>query len=243
MRLGVLGQLAQHDLARDLGGHVVVAEQEAFDELGHGHVETLVEHELVADEDPTLAHHEHVDAGDGLLAEEPDDVEIEVAAGDHLLALPDRLNGVEPKLDARGALVLEVVGGLAHRRLEFADDALLLALEELGDLADVLGVLLAGDLAHARPGAAPHGEVEARLADRLAALLGDLLPLHAVRVADGDDPAEHVDRVSGGTSVGVGAEVLRALAVLLARVLDRGERVGKRQRDERDRSCRRGSRR
>ena len=92
----------------------VVAQQEAVDELGQRHVEALVEHELVAVEHASLAHDEQVDAGDRLLAEEADDVHLERARRDDLLPAADRFDGLEPVAVARGALEVELVGGLAH---------------------------------------------------------------------------------------------------------------------------------
>ena len=169
-----------------------------------------------------LAHHEHAGAGDGLLAVEPDGVDVHAGGEDHLLAVVESRDHLETSLDAPRALEIQVGSRLGHLRLELAHHLGALAGEEPLDAADVSGVLSRRDGPHARPGAASHVVVEARapllgadeIDDVLVALvrLGDTpaaLPLGAGRDADGDDLADGVDGVARGAAVGVGPEVAR----------------------------------
>ena len=110
--------------------------------------------------------------------------------------------------------------------------------EKVLDLAHVLGVLDGVDGAHADARALAHVVVEAgaprarkrqvgngRLAGAALKLAAAALPLGARGRADGHDLAQRVDGVARGVCVGVGAKVARALAVVLAGVLDGGEHV------------------
>ena len=83
--LGILGHDANDHLVRDGRGGIVVAQQEHVQQILVGNIVPAVEHELVAVDDTTLAHHEHVHAGDGLLAEKPDDIGIKVARAYRML--------------------------------------------------------------------------------------------------------------------------------------------------------------
>ena len=244
--LGV-GQLAgQVDLRGDVGGLVVVALDKARHELLLAHVEALVEDELRRADRAALAHHEDAGAADGLLAVEADEVQAHARREDHLLAVVERVEVVEARLDAAGALEVEVRRGGAHLVGELPHYLGAVAAQKALDLAHVARVLHGVDHAGADARPAPHVVVEAR-----AALLGQhhvgdgrlirvlleqalgALPLRAGGKAYGDDLAQGVDGLAGGAGVGVGAEVARALAVLLARVLDRGEDVGLGDGDER----------
>ena len=75
----VLGLVAQDDLVRDGRGGIVVAQQEHVQEVVVGHVLAAVEHELVGVDDAPFAHHEHVHPGHRLLAEQANDIGVEVA--------------------------------------------------------------------------------------------------------------------------------------------------------------------
>ena len=121
---------------------------------------------------------------------------------------------------------------------ELAHDGAAVPLEEVLHLTDVTGVLHRVDYACADAGPAPHVVVKARAAALSEHEVGDgrlvrvaleqplgALPLRARCHADGHDLAQGVDRLARGAGVGVGPEVARALAVPLARVLDRREDV------------------
>ena len=104
----------------------------------------------------------------------------------------------------------------------------------------VLRVLLPRDAPAARAGAEAHVRVEARA--RLAAEQRERVflqtaveraPVGARRGAQRHHAPRDVHHLARGAAVGVGAEVARVGAVLLARVLDGRERVAFRERDER----------
>ena len=161
--LGVLGQRGQHDLARDLRAVGVVAQQEALDELGQRHVEALVEHELVAVQHAALAHHEDVDAGDGLFPEEADHVHLERPGRDDLL--PARESRAPPR-DGCGSAPhsrSRAHPRLAHPALQLDLEVVVLTREEARDSCErsrrTPRCVHALD---ARPGAEPDVVVEAR---------------------------------------------------------------------------------
>ena len=87
-----------------------------------GNVEAAVQHELVGVHDTTFSHHEDVNARDGLLAVETDDIGIEVARRHGVLLVGQRVDGVDARLDASRALEVEVLGGPPHLRRELVDD-------------------------------------------------------------------------------------------------------------------------
>ena len=236
--LGV-GELQRHaDLCGHVGRLAVVALDEALDELLLAHVGALVEHELAGTDHATLADHKHAGGGYGLLAVEAHRVEAHVGGEHHLLVVVEALEHVDAMLDAPGALELELGRGLGHLLAQVADDGRAAALQKLLHLPDMAAVVGRGDgtAAHARP--APHVGVEAGapalgehevghrhvIGMAVQVALG-ALPLRAGADADGHHLAQRVDGLARGAGVGVGAKVARALAVLLARVLDGRIRV------------------
>ena len=141
---------------------------------------------------------------------------------------------VSPRLE------VELGGGGLHLLGELCDELAVLARQEALDALDVDLVLLGRDAAAARAGAEAHVRVEARprlaVEQRERVLVQATLepaPIGARRGAQRHDAAGDVHHVAGGAAVGVGAEVLRVGLVLLARVLDGGEHVALRERDER----------
>ena len=225
---------------RDGGGGVVVAQQEHVQQVLVGHVLAAVEHELIGVDDAALAHHEHVHARHRLLAEQAHDVGVEVARGHRVLLVGEAVDRVDARLDARGALEVELGGGGLHLLGELCDELAVLARQEALDALDVDLVLLGRDAAAARAGAEAHVRIEARprlaVEQRERVLVQAALesaPIGARCGAQRHDAAGDVHHVAGGAAVGVGAEVLRVGLVLLARVLDGGEHVALRERDER----------
>ena len=241
-----VGELAiEVHLRRDVRRLVVVALHKAGDELLLPHVQTLVQDKLHRAHRAPLAHHEDAGAADGLLAVDPDEVEAHVGGEHDLLAVIERVEVVEAGLDAPGLLKVEVRGGLAHLLGELAHDLRAVALKEALDLTHVARVLHRVDHAgaHARPasdvvvkaGPAALGEQQVGNGGLVGLALEDAtgaLPLRAGGRADGDHLAQGVDGVASGLGIGVGTKVTRALAVLLAGVLDRGKDVGLRDGDE-----------
>jgi hypothetical protein len=241
--VGVLDGHGEVDLERQVARRGVVALREAGAELLLPHVEALVEHELAGSADPSLADDEDAGGGDGLLAPEADDVEVDGRGKDHLLLVVEALDGLEPALDAGRPLEVEVVGGRAHLAGELGDELAAMPGEEALDLRDVLGVLLLRHRPAAHPRPPAHMEVEAGSAVggredhrrvplevagmprlRLEGPHGTA-PLRAAGRAQGRHPADDVDGLPRRAGVGVGAEVPGAGLVPLAGVLDRGEGV------------------
>ena len=196
------------------------------------------EHELAGAAHAALAHDEHARAGDGLLAPEAKDVDV-LGSGEHdALLVVKAVYDLQAALDARGALEVQLGGGVCHLGLELGDELAAVPRQEVLHGTDVLGVLLGGDAAGAHTGATTHVVVEARtavlgLGERHdVGLLGvglklaaDALPLGAGGQAHRHDLAHHVNRGAGGAGVRVGAKVARARPVALARVLDGREDV------------------
>ena len=236
--LGV-GQVDREvDLGGDVGRLVVVALDEAADELLLGDVEPLVEDELDRAHRAALAHDEDAGGRDGLLAIDADEVHVDLGGERDLLPVVERGETLESLLESSRPLEVEVGGGSAHLVLDLAHDLGALPGEEALHLTDVGGVLDGVDGAHAGPGTPAHVVVEAgtsparehdvrdgRLVGVAVELAAAALPLGAGRDADGHDLAQRVDGLAGGAGVGVGTEVAGALAVVLAGVLDGGEDV------------------
>ena len=83
--LGVLRHDAHDHLVRDGRGGVVIAQQEHVQQILIGNIVSAIEHELVAVDDTSLAHHEHVRSGDGFFSEKADDIGVEVARAYRML--------------------------------------------------------------------------------------------------------------------------------------------------------------
>ena len=157
-----------------------------------------------------------------------------------MLLVGEAVDGVDARLDARGALEVQLGRRLLHLGLQLVDELAVLARQEALDALDVDAVVLGRDAAAAGAGAQAHVRVEARAGivrhERERILLQtalELAPVGARRGAQGHDAPGDVHHVAGGAAVGVGAEVLGVRAVLLARVLDGGEHIALRERDER----------
>ena len=127
-----------------------------------GDVPAAVEHELVRVDDAALAHHEHVHARHRLLAEEPHHVGVEVARGHGMLAVGEAVDRVDARLDAGGALEVELGSRLLHLGGQLVDELAMLARQEALDALDVRLVLFGRDAPAARARAEAHVRVEAR---------------------------------------------------------------------------------
>ena len=130
---------------------------------------------------------------------------------------------------------VELGCGLLHVLADNLDELVAVPREETLAAPDVLGVLLlrAGTAAGTR--AEPDMIIEAGLVIWLGTrleLAGQALVLDARRLAQRHDLAHGVDHVARCTGIGIGSEVPGTGTMLLAGVLDRGERVVLDDRDE-----------
>ena len=171
--LRVLELRGQVHLGRHVGRLVVVALEEAGDELLLPRVESLVEHELDGANGAALPHGEDARAADGLLAVEADKVEGDVRGEHDLLAVVQGVQALEARLEAAGALEVEVSRRLAHLLGELPHHLRAVAPQEVLHLAHVAGILHGIDHAGADAGAAPHVIVEAGAAPLREHEVGD----------------------------------------------------------------------
>src|SRR5262249_43321402 len=120
-----------------------------------------VEEERLLPDQPALSHEEQLDAGVAALADDADHVLVHVVRRDDLLALPDLVEGLDLIAQHRGALELELGGGLFHLLREAERQLLVAALEEVHDVLHRLGVALTGLPARARRVAAVNRVLDA----------------------------------------------------------------------------------
>ena len=243
-QLGIGKVDSEVDLGGDVCRLVVVALHKARDQLLLGHVEALVQDELAGAHRAALAHHEHAGARDGLLAVEPDQVDVHARGKHHLLTVVQAADHLEAPLDAPGPLKVELGCRCGHVGLQLAHQLGALTGEEPLHPVHVLGILLATDHAGAHAWTAPHVVIEtgspllgAHELDHvgiLGALLEQaphVLPARAGGIADGHHLAQGIDGLAGGAGIRIGAKVARAALVLLAGVLDGREHIAHRERD------------
>lgn len=232
-------KLACHvHLGGNVRGLIVIALDEASDELLLRYIEPLVQDEFAASLHSTVAHHEDAGPRDGLLAEEPDHIDVDARGEDHLLAIIEPVDDLEPPLDAARALEIELFGGTPHLAGKLIDHLTPAAREEPLDAPHIVSIILRRYGAHAGAGAAPNVVIEARASmlrahkvDHVALVFVRLnepsraLPLRAGRDADRNNLADRVDGLARGTAIGIRAEIARAGLVLLTRVLDGGVHI------------------
>ena len=242
--VGVGQNRGQVDLGRDVGGLVVVALEEALGQLHLVHIHALVQDELGAADHAPLAHDEDAGRADRLLAGEADGVHRDVVAEEDFLFGVGRLKRLQAPLEPARPLEIEVGRSLPHLVGQVVHHVAPFTRQEALDLVDVARILHGVDRAGADARPAAHVVVEAGPSQlgqgqrRDAHLVGmgrevaaAPLPFRAGRDADRRHLAQGVDRGARGLGIGVGAEVARALLVVLACVFDRGEDVRLRDRD------------
>jgi len=103
-----------------------------------------IEEERLLPDEPALAYEEQLDAGVTALPDDADHVLVHVVGRDDLLTLPDLVEGLDLIAQHRGALELELGGGLLHLLGEPARQLLVPALEEVHDVLHRLRVALPG---------------------------------------------------------------------------------------------------
>ena len=139
--------------------------------------------------------------------------------------------GADLVAELRGPFVFLAAGGLLHLLLEPPEDRLVVARQEVREGLDLRAVGLlgdAGDLRHARPGAAPDVVVQAGPAAR-----APLVEEGVGAGADREHAGERVERLADRVGVSVGAEVADALALRPAHHLRARPRLPHRQRQVR----------
>ena len=219
--------LGDDHLVRQLARLVIVLGEELAHEVRRGHVEALVENEVIADDDAPVAHDEDMSRGDGLFAEEADDIDVERSREHRLLLFLQRLDGLEAIARAGRVLEVELGRRLLHLGLELAHELVALAGEKALDTGDERCVFLGRDGRAAWTGALADVVGETRLvicrgpSARLdhARHLAVLLAGHG---ADGHDAPHGIDGLARRARIGIGPEVARAAPVLLTRELDGG---------------------
>ena len=154
----------QDDLAGDVGGILVVL----LDELRRGVLDAFFpfgafQQKVFLADEFAVANKEHLDSGGAVLVDEGDHVLIGGVGGDDLLALDERVHGLNLIPQAGGLFELQVLGGVLHLLTQLLDKLFLLAVQEERHVvhhAPVLGLVAqagAGGM-----GASAHVVIEAR---------------------------------------------------------------------------------
>ncbi len=182
--------------------------QQAVDQLARVERLDLVDDEPLATDDPSLADVEHLHRRFEVVLGEPDDVEVLVLLGDHLLLGDCPLDRSEPVAQTGGLLELELLRRRPHVVAEAVDHLVGVALEELAQLLDELAVRHLVDLADARSGALLDVEQQARPAEPVV-----LVELARRAGPDREGSQQQVERVADRVGVRVRPEVTNALAL------------------------------
>ena len=222
----LFGQMfGDDDLMRKLGCLVIVLGKELAHEVCLGHVEALVEDEIVADDDSAVSHDENMRRRNRLFAEESDNVDVKWTRKHGFLLLLQSLDGLEAITRTCGMLEIELDCRLLHLGLELSYELVALTSQKTLHAGNERRVLLGRDsrATGARSLANVVGEAclvigrgpSARLdhARHLAILL-------AGHGANRHDAPHGIDGLAGRTRIGVGPKIARATLVLLARELD-----------------------
>ena len=151
----------QEQLLGDERARLVVLVEEAREQLLAREL-LLAEPEAPAAGEPPVAEEEEVDLQRRTLAIEAEDVLVEEVAEHRALFLQAALDGVELIAKLRGALELELAGGVLHPPRELAGQLVGLSLQEQRDFVDRAPVFLLRHAVHARRGAALDLVLQAR---------------------------------------------------------------------------------
>ena len=157
-RLRILKLDGKVDLSWNISRLVVIALKKARLELFLVNIKTLVENELAGANCSALANDEDASGGDGLLAIEPDDIDIDTGGKNDLLTIVQTPDDLQTTFDACRALKVERLGGIRHLGGQLIDDILAMARQKALDTLDVLGIVCRGkSRRHTHPGRARHG--------------------------------------------------------------------------------------
>ena len=150
---------------------------------------------------------EHLHGRFELVVGEADHVEVFVPVSHHLLTLDGFAHRHQPVPQPGRLLELQLVGGLAHLRLEPLDDGVGVAVEEVEELTDERVVVLLVDRGDARAAALLDVVQQARPAQLL-------VPAELVVRAgpQRERPQEQIERLADRVRVAVRSEVPHALA-------------------------------
>ena len=237
-RLRILKLDREVYLSWNISRLVVIALKKARLELFLVNIKTLVENELAGANCSALANDEDASGGDGLLAIEPDDIDIDTGGKNDLLTIVQTPDDLQTTFDACRALKVERLGGIRHLGGQLIDDILAMARQKALDTLDVLGIVCRGNRADTRTRAAPDMVVKAgtpvlcanHIDDVFLALVGldgtaTTTPLRTGCRADGDNLAQRIYRLTCRTAIGIGSKIARSRLMTLTRVFDRGIQV------------------
>ena len=163
-------------------------------------LEHLVEGERLGILDPAVPHRQHGDGDHVAVPVQPEHVPVLPRGPLHPLLLGQPADHRDPVPQPGGVLEAEIGRGRLHPGGELADHAPVAPLEQPDHLADLVGVLLLGDVPHAGRGAVAHVELDAR-----PLVVGPEDPVGAVAQLErlADQPLD----AAGAQAVEVGAEV------------------------------------
>ena len=88
-----------------------------------------------------FANDEDASGGDGLLAIETDDIDIDTGGKNDLLTIVQTPDDLQTTFDACRALKVERLGGIRHLGGQLNDDILAMARQKALDTLDVLGIV------------------------------------------------------------------------------------------------------
>ena len=152
------------------------------------------------------------------------------------------LNCIDARLDATGALEVELRGGITHFARELVNEFTAIAREKTLDPFDIMPVFLGGNSAAARTRPKAYVRIEARPRSRLrqkslerprVELALQAAPFVAFRRTNRHDFARDINQLARRAAIGVRAKISRTLYVLFTRVFNSGENIAFRNRDER----------
>ena len=237
-RLRILKLDREVYLSWNISRLVVIALKKARLKFLFVDIQTLIENKLAGSNRSTLTHDKDASGGDGLLAIETDDIDIDTGGKNDLLTVVQTPDDLQTTFDACRALKVERLGGIRHLGGQLIDDILAMARQKALDTLDVLGIVRRRNRADTRTWAAPDMVVEAgtpvlranHIDDVFLALVGlddtaTTTPLRTGCRADGDNLAQRIYRLTCRTAIGIGSKIARSRLMTLARVFDSGIQV------------------
>ena len=237
-RLRILKLDGKVDLSWNISRLVVIALKKARLKFLFVDIQTLIENKLAGSNRSTLTHDKDASGGDGLLAIETDDIDIDTGGKNDLLTIVQTPDDLQTTFDACRALKVERLGGIRHLGGQLIDDILAMARQKALDTLDVLGIVCRGNRADTRTRAAPDMVVKAgtpvlranHIDDVFLALVGladttKTTPLRTGCGADGDNLAQRIYRLTCRTAIGIGSKIARSRLMTLTRIFDSGIQV------------------
>lgn len=137
-RLRVLKLDGKVDLSWNISRLVVIALKKARLKFLFVDIQTLIENKLAGSNRSTLTHDKDASGGDGLLAIETDDIDIDTGGKNDLLTIVQTPDDLQTTFDACRALKVERLGGIRHLGGQLIDDILAMARQKALDTLDVL---------------------------------------------------------------------------------------------------------